>query len=90
MSSTAQTTASTVVHQRFADPPSSSRRVVSRTSGISANGMPNDSTTWLSTSASVGSTPSSRMMSAGISVTSRRASSGMCTCSSPCMISAPA
>ena len=30
---------------------------VSATSGMSANGMPNDSTTWLSTRASVGSTP---------------------------------
>ena len=31
-----------------------SRRRVSSSSGTSANGMPNDSTTWLSTSASVG------------------------------------
>ena len=60
------------------------------TSGMSANGMPKLSTTWLSTSARVGSNPIPRMMSAGISVTSRRTTSGMCTFSSPPMIADPA
>ena len=76
--------------QWFAYRPSTLRLAVSGTSGISANGMPNESTTWLSTSERVGSKPSPRITSAGISVTSRRASSGTRTCSRPCMISAPA
>ena len=41
-------------------------------SGTSANGMPNDSTTWLSTSARVGSSPIASTMSAGAIVTRRR------------------
>ena len=52
--------------------------------------MPKLSTTWLSTSARVGSNPTPRMMSAGMSVTSRRQMSGTCTLSSPAMIDEPA
>ena len=43
--------AATVVYQRFTASPSTLRRAVNRTIGISANGMPKDSSTWLSTSA---------------------------------------
>ena len=39
--------------------------------------MPNDSTTWLITSARVGSTPIASTTSAGAIVTSRRSASGI-------------
>ena len=42
-----------VVHES----PITSRRLVNMTSGMSANGIPNESTTWLMTSVRDGSTP---------------------------------
>ena len=56
-----------------------SRRRVSSTSGTSANGMPNDSTTWLITSERVGSRPIASTISAGVIVISRRSdAAGSC------------
>ena len=53
-----------------------SARPVNQANGTSANGMPMDSNTWLSTSAQVGSTPSARITSAGTTVTTRRTITG--------------
>ena len=61
-----------VVSGWFTWAPITSRRLVSRTSGISAKGMPKDSTTWLRTSALVGLTPRASTTRAGIIVTRRR------------------
>ncbi|PHP53719.1 hypothetical protein BW737_000615 [Actinomyces ruminis] len=63
---------------------------VARMSGTIASGIPKESTTWLSTSAQVGSAPTAMMISAGTRVTARRASRGTRTCRSPAMISLPA
>lgn len=52
---TARLEAKMVVTRRLTWAPVTSRRQVSSTSGTRANGMPKDSTTWLRTSASVGS-----------------------------------
>src|SRR5215213_390730 len=59
------------------------------TSGTSAKGMPNESTTWLSTSARLGSTPIARMISAGKSVIARLRKSGICRRMNPCMTTWP-
>ena len=61
-----------VVRRRLTSAPMTSRRRVSSTSGTSANGIPNESTTWLITSARVGLTPTASTISAGAIVTSRR------------------
>ena len=55
-----------VIHRAFANSPITRRLFVSLTRGIIANGMPRLSTTWLSTSAQVGSTPMARTTSAGL------------------------
>ena len=64
--STAQPQASAVVRGRLTCTPITSRRQVSITSGTSASGMPNDSTTWLSTSAlvvlAIGFSPTSALV----------------------------
>ena len=44
-------------HPWFTRSPMTSRRLVNMTSGMSANGIPNESTTWLITSVRDGSTP---------------------------------
>ena len=62
--------------------PMSASEPVARMRGTIASGIPKDSTTWLSTSAHVGSAPTPMMTSAGMSVTARRSSSGTRTCSS--------
>ena len=80
MMSAAAMLAATVVIRRLTRPPMMSRRRVSSRSGTSANGMPNDSTTWLSTSASVGFTPIARTTSAGSIVTRRRRTIGIVRC----------
>ena len=67
-----------------------SLRRVSSTSGTSANGMPNDSTTWLMTSALDGSTPIASTISAGVIVTARRTTSGTARAMKPCMTTWPA
>jgi hypothetical protein len=56
---------------------------VSITSGTSASGMPNESTTWLSTSASVGFIPAASTAIAGIIVIARRSMSGTRTLMKP-------
>ena len=53
----ATTTAAAVVERRLTSPPISARLRQNMTSGISANGIPNDSTTWLRISAFEGLTP---------------------------------
>ena len=68
----------------------SSRSRQKRTSGISANGIPNESTTWLSTSARDGSTPIAMISSAGAIVIARRSSSGMRRAMKPCITTWPA
>ena len=57
--------------------PMMSRRLVSITSGMSAIGMPKESTTWLRTSTLVGFMPMARTTSAGIIVIPRRRSRGI-------------
>ena len=52
--------------------------------------MPNESTTWLSTSARVGSTPIASTTSAGSIVTTRRTKSGIWRRMKPCMTTWPA
>ena len=47
--------------------------------------MPNDSTTWLSTSAREGSTPIATTMSAGVMVTMRRTKIGIRRPMKPCI-----
>ena len=58
--STAIAQAVTEVRRLLTSPPITFRLLVKRTRGTSANGMPNESTTWLRTSALVGSTPMRR------------------------------
>ena len=74
----------------MANAPITSRRPVSTTSGTSANGIPNDSTTWLSTSAPVGLTPTARITSAGTIVTARRTKTGIRTLMKPAITTWPA
>jgi hypothetical protein len=70
--------------------PMTVRWLVSRNSGMSAKGMPKDSTTWEMTSAWVGSTPMASTTKAGIRVMVRRSSSGIRRRSRPSMMTAPA
>src|SRR5215212_12191865 len=81
--------AATFVSLVFTSEPMRSRRLVKMTSGTSAKGMPNESTTWLSTSARLGSTPIARMISAGKSVIARLRKSGICRRMNPCMTTWP-
>ena len=55
-----------------------------------ANGIPKERTTWLSTSARYGSTPTATMTSAGSIVTARRRKSGIRRPMKPCMTTCPA
>ena len=71
-------------------PPITFRLLVKRTRGTSANGMPNESTTWLRTSARVGSTPTRATISAGAAVIARRAKSGIWRRMNPCITICPA
>src|SRR5690348_7985822 len=75
ITSATTTTATTVVTGWFATDPMTARERVSSTSGTSTNGNPKDSTTCEMTRASVGSTPSARMITAGTMVITRRTSS---------------
>ncbi len=63
-----------------------SRRLVNTTSGISANGIPNERITWLSTSVRVGLSPSAITTNAGTIVARRRTQSGICQPVNPCMM----
>jgi hypothetical protein len=65
-------------------------RLVSQASGISACGIPKESTTWLITSARVGSAPRATTTRAGSTVTRRRSHSGTVPCRKPRMIVWPA
>src|SRR5919197_1511177 len=87
--SAATTTAATVVARWFTRTPMTSRRLVKRTSGMSANGIPKESTTWLITSVRDGSTPIPTTMSAGSIVTRRRTATGICRRMKPCMTTWP-
>ncbi len=60
------------------------------TSGISANGIPKLSTTWLITSVRDGSTPIPITTKAGIIVTARRTKIGICRLMNPCITIWPA
>jgi hypothetical protein len=62
---------------------------VNQTSGISANGIPNESTTWLITRVRDGSRPIAATTSAGTIVTRRRTNSGICRSMKPCMTTCP-
>ena len=64
--------AAAIVIRRLTRTPMISRLLVNITSGISANGMPNESTTWLITSVRSGSKPIAITTNAGIIVTIRR------------------
>jgi hypothetical protein len=61
----ATTAAAAVVVRRLTSSAMRSRRRVSNTNGTSANGIPNDSTTWLSSSALVGLTPTAAGLTDG-------------------------
>ena len=76
MISRATTLATAVVARALRSAPITSARRVSRIIGTSANGMPNESTTWEITSVEDGSTPSASTTSAGAIVIARRTSSG--------------
>ena len=65
------------------------RRLVKNSSGISANGIPKERTTWLSTSVRDGLAPTAMMMNAGSMVTSRRTASGTCRRRKPCITTWP-
>ena len=77
--------ATTVVSRRLTSSPISERSRVKRTSGISAKGIPNESTTWLSTRADVAFTPTAMTISAGAIVIVRRRNSGIRRWMKPCM-----
>ena len=70
--------------------PISDRLRQNMTSGMSANGIPNDSTTWLRISAFEGLTPIAMMMRAGIIVIVRRSQSGIWRWMKPCITTCPA
>ena len=70
--------------------PMMSRRLVSMTSGMSAIGMPKESTTWLRTSALVGFMPMAMTMSAGIIVSPRRRNRGILRLMNPPITTWPA
>ena len=57
---------------------------------MSANGIPNDSTTWLRTSAFDGLTPIAMITSAGTIVIVRRSVSGIWRRMKPCITTCPA
>ena len=88
--SAATATAIAVVARRLTSMPITSRLLVKRTSGMRANGIPNDSTTWLITSVRDGSTPIPITTSAGIIVTTRRMKSGIRRRTKPCITTWPA
>ena len=68
----------------------SERSLQNQISGIRANGIPNESTTWLSTSARDASTPRAMITSAGAIVIARRRNSGMRRRMNPCITTCPA
>ncbi len=59
--------------------------LVKITSGISANGIPKERTTWLNTSVREGSTPMAITISAGSIVTARRTKRGIFQLTKPCI-----
>ncbi len=59
------------------------------TSGISANGMPKDRNTWLSTSARVGLKPTASRTRAGSMVMARRRKTGIRRCRKPSITTWP-
>src|SRR5262249_58999528 len=67
----------TDVSRRLTNSPISERSRVKRTSGINANGIPNERTTWLITSPEEALTPRAMMIRAGAIVIARRRESGM-------------
>lgn len=79
----------TVVTARFTSWPMTSRRAVNTSSGTSANGRPNDSATWLSTRACVGSVTTARMARAGTADTARRTQMLLRRRRNPCMTACP-
>ena len=83
-------TATTVVERRLTWTPITSLRRVSSSSGTRANGIPNESTTWLKTSALVVLTPTARMTSAGSIVSARRANSEIRRFTKPAITTWPA
>ena len=66
-----------------------SRRLVNHTSGTSANGIPNESTTWLSTSVRDGLSPIAATRRAGSIVSSRRTKIGIRRWMKPCITTWP-
>ena len=85
MISTAIPAARTVVTRRLTSVPINERSRQNQSSGMSAKGIPNESTTWLSTSAREASTPSAMMTSAGAIVIARRRKSGIRRRMKPCI-----
>src|SRR6266851_2769325 len=79
-----------VVGRWLTSVPISPRSRQKMTSGIKANGIPNDSTTWLSTSARVGSSPTPITISAGAIVIARRRNNGIWRWMNPCITNWPA
>ena len=71
--------------RRLTSEPISERSRQNSRSGISANGIPNESATWLSTSARDGSMPTAMITSAGAIVIARRRKSGILRRMKPCI-----
>src|SRR6476469_7160963 len=82
--------AAIVVRRLLTRPPITRRLLVNSTSGTSAKGIPNESTTWLITSARVGSTPAIATASAGAAVIARRKKTGIWRRMKPCITTWPA
>src|SRR5690348_15143041 len=82
--------ANTVVRRVLTWDRMTSRLLVNIRSGTSAKGIPNESTTWLSTSASVGLRPAASTIRAGSIVIARRSSSGILRLMKPAITTWPA
>ena len=87
---TATATEATVVSRRLTCTPITRGSQVSSTRGARASGMPNDSSTWLRTSARVGSNPRASSVSAGSMVIARRSWSGTLKVTNPRITTCPA
>jgi hypothetical protein len=81
----ARTLTIAVSHLGLTIAPITERRLAAITSGTRANGIPNESTTWLRTKASVGGRPNPRTIRAGASVIARRRKIGIRRWMNPCI-----
>lgn len=83
------TEATAVVERRLTNAPIMLRLRQKIKSGMSAKGMPKESTTWLITNARLGLRPTAITSKAGAMVTKRRKNSGMRRFMKPCIMTWP-